>query len=106
MDQVIEAGFVAEFQDGKVLLRGDQVNQRQWFVDVVNCTPVLWRNDDLDIWKRDRKIYVYGVLVWTGNDIPKDDPFKLERPSVRELYSAEKKKQIKEWKDPFVHGAQ
>lgn len=95
-----------ELQDGKVLLRDPQVNQRQWFVDVVNGTPVLWREDALETWKRDQKIYDYGVLVWTGNEIPNDDPYKLERRSVRNLYSAEKKKEIKAWKDPFVDGPQ
>jgi hypothetical protein len=95
-----------EFQNGVVLLNSTQVNQSQWFIDVVHGTPVLWREDALKIWKRDRKIYDYGVLVWSENDIQDDDLNKLQRRSVRDLYSEEKKNEIKEWKDPFVHGAQ
>ncbi len=94
-----------EFTEGKVLLRGGRVNEREWFVDVVNGTPVLWRDDAIKVWKKNRKIYNYGVLLWTRNDIPDDDVDKLERLPVSTLYSAEKKKQVKEWRDPFVHGA-
>lgn len=94
-----------EFQDGKLILN-NKLNQKVWFVDVVNNIPVLWRNDALKIWKQERKIYDYGVLIWIENEIPEDDLYKLKRVSVRDLYSEENKKQVKEWKDPFVHGAQ
>ncbi len=95
-----------KFQDGKVILNNDEVNQSVWFVDVVNGIPVLWRDDALKTWKQEQKIYDYGVLVWSENNVPEDGLYELERTSVTELYSAEKKKQIKEWKDPFVHGPQ
>ncbi len=95
-----------DFQNGKVILNNPDVNQRKWNVDVLNGTPVLWRDDALKIWKQEQKIYDYGVLIWTENKIQEDNLSEFERTSVSELYSKEKKKQIKEWKDPFVHGPQ
>lgn len=93
-----------EFQNGAILLNADENFQRRWFVDVVNGTPVLWRQDAFDVWIRDRKIYDYGILVWTENELPEGGAYQLQRPSIRVLYNEQMKRQIKEWKDPFVHG--
>lgn len=94
------------FQNGEVALSHEQVNQRLWTVDVVHGIPVLWRDDALKAWKEERKIYDYGVLIWTADGIPEDDFSQVKQLSVRELYDATKKAEVKTWQDPFVHGPQ
>lgn len=89
-------------QDGKLTLNNEQVYQREWFPDVLNGIPVLLRADALKVWREEKKIFDYGVLIKTEGMV--NDDGDIARPSVKELYEADKKG--KEWKDPFVHGPQ
>jgi len=96
-----------QFQNGELKLEDAKgVNQAKWTVDVVNGTPVLWRDDALKMWKEEGKFYDYGILIWVGNESANDDATNVTRRSIRDLYSKSKQKEVKEWKDPFVHGSQ
>ena len=73
-------------------------------MDIVNGTSVPWRDDGLDVCKRERRIYDSGVLIWTGDKLPEDATYTLKRPAVSELDGEVKNRHVKEWKDPFVRG--
>jgi hypothetical protein len=88
-------------QDGKLILNNAQA-EREWSSDVLNGIPVLLRPDALKIWREQRKIYDYGVLIRVEGTVNNDG--EIARPSVKILYDVDK--QGKEWKDPFVHGPQ
>ena len=89
-------------KDGQLTLNHEQVSQRDWFPAVIKGVRVLLRPDAWKIWREQKKIYDYGVLIQVDETV--DDDGDVERPSVKQLYGAGKKD--REWKDPFVHGPQ
>jgi hypothetical protein len=95
------AGDYSE-RNGVLHLTHELVYQREWFPDVVNGIPVLWRADARKAWHKDKKVYDYGVLLKTEEQGKCD--WDIARPSVKDLYQADKRRQ--EWKDPFVYGPQ
>lgn len=99
-DGVIPPQLVGEW----LVLDDDRITQRLWFPDTVNGIPVLWREDGLRIWREDRKIYDYAVLVKIENTEPVERD--LTGPSVRCLYDKAMQQRIRQWNDPFVFGPQ
>jgi hypothetical protein len=89
-------------KDQVLTLDHPKVNQREWIPGMVNGVPVLWRDDALQHWRKDRKVYDYGVLIKTEGAISADG--EIPRPSVKELYGANQRDGT--WKDPFIHGPQ
>ena len=49
-------------------------------LDVVNGVPVIWRNDGLAAWTKDRKIHAYAVLIKVDGVIEASP--RLKRPSI------------------------
>jgi hypothetical protein len=88
----------------KVVLRDNRVNPTIWNPDTVNGIRVLWRDDGLKVWRDQRKIYDYSVLIKTDATIPKNG--MIEGPSIRSLYDARMRRRVPVWKDPFVYGPQ
>lgn len=92
-----------EFQDGKLLLQGDDdVNQREWYCDVLKGTPVLWRGDAHYKWQTKQDIFPYGILIWTPQEMPAEGVEGLKRPEVIPFYTEEQQKKIRETMGPLL----
>ena len=68
----------------------------------INDQEVLMRDDALQAFKQNNRLYDYGILVRVG-DLPKGglvDLANVVHPSIKLLYSDP----AKPWVDPFVHG--
>ena len=88
--------------DGKLVLDHGQVTQKEWFPDVINGVPVLFRDDALKIWREQGRLYDYGILIKAPSADLSDD--SAERPSITVLYDEEMKKRLEDRKDPDVRG--
>src|SRR5262245_22804499 len=88
----------------KVVLAGTLVGQSIWYPDTVNGIRVLWRDDGLRVWRDQRKIYDYAVLIKT--DARVSDDGIVQGPSIRSLYDGPRRRRVRVWKDAFVHGPQ
>jgi hypothetical protein len=68
----------------------------------INGHKVLLRDDALRAYRKEDKLYDYGILIKV-DDRPDAivDLEKVQHPSIRSLYADPSKP----WKDPFVHGA-
>ena len=68
---------------------------------IINGKRVLMRDDALHVYRRQNKLYDYGILIQTNE---KPDPLldlkTVMRPSIKILYNDREKP----WRDPFVHG--
>jgi hypothetical protein len=68
----------------------------------INGRKVLMRDDALRAFRKENKLYGYGILVEVKDRADfMLDLRKVEHPSVKVLYSDPSKP----WNDPFVHGA-
>ncbi|WP_146523615.1 hypothetical protein [Stieleria varia] len=87
-----------ELTDGWFSAGGDY-----WHPDKVNGRDILWRGDAWRVWTTDHKLYDYGVLV----RVEGNDPIEVLKnpPSVSDLYDADTKTKVGEWRDPFIFGA-
>ena len=64
----------------------------------------MWRDDGLQIWREQHKIYDYAVLIKTDGRVTEDGT--ILGPSIRSLYDSRMRQRNRDWKDPFVHGPQ
>ena len=88
--------------DGKLVLNHGQLRQKEWFPDVVNGVPVLFRDDALKIWREQRRLYDHGILIKAPSADLTDD--SVQRPSITVLYDEEMKNRLGDRKDPSVRG--
>jgi hypothetical protein len=74
----------------RLTLEGKQVSQSEWTFDVIRGVRVLWRDDGLSLWRRERRVHPYAVLIHTG-DAPAEEARRQRtpRPSVKVLYDEE-----------------
>ena len=83
--------------DKKIILTA---TMETYYPEIVNGKMVLFREDAYGLWKKEKKVYDYGILVQTKKDIKgklfyEIKPVKL---SLKKFFNLEK------WEDPFVNG--
>jgi hypothetical protein len=68
---------------------------------IINTHAVLLRDDALAAFRKDNKLYDYGILIRISDRSGMmEDLTHLNHPSIKQLYSDPGKP----WNDPFVHG--
>lgn len=64
--------------------------QSEWSFDVIRGVRVLWRDDGLSLWRREKRVHPYAVLIHTGDAPAKKERWqRTARPSVKVLYDEE-----------------
>jgi hypothetical protein len=77
--------------------------EKYWHPGEMNGRAILWRDDAWRCWRRENRLYDYGILVRVEGNDPK---LALKNtPSVTTLYDSKMKPVVGEWRDPFVYGA-
>lgn len=95
----------ALFQNERVVIEFHPEREEVWFPDEINGVQVLLRDDALEAWKKESKIYDYGILIKTDYKRV-DENAKFERPSITVLFDEEMNKRLKNRIDPFITGPQ
>jgi hypothetical protein len=74
-----------EIKAGRVILDNKEIlqMQREWTPDVVQGIRVLWRDDGLQRWRKEKRVHPYAVLLHTADVPPIPNAFG---PSIRVLY--------------------
>jgi hypothetical protein len=68
---------------------------------IVNGRTVLMRDDALQAYREQNKLYDYGLLIRVADELAAHADLRdVEHPSVKVLYADP----AKPWQDPFVHG--
>lgn len=71
----------------KLLLQSPDIHPKERILSTLNGHSVLWRDDGLKLWREQKRIHPYAVLIRaSGNKV--DDPW-ANRPSVKLLYDQE-----------------
>lgn len=94
-------------ETGTYSVEGDTVylsNREAWTIGNVGSLPVLWRDDALEEWQENGRIYDYGILVQTTGPVPANS-WEVERPSI-DVVNRALQRPTGTWFDPFVYGPQ
>jgi len=71
-----------------LVLNNKEIHSPQRTLDIINGVRVLWRDDGLKAWKKDRILHPYGVLIYAGKTNKAGANFR-KKPSIKLLHTKE-----------------
>lgn len=73
--------------DGKsLILEHADIHSQTRTIDELNGVKVLWRDDGLELWKTEKRVHQYAVLIRVADEY---DEKKYQDPSIRSIYTPE-----------------